>query len=377
MREGSRAATAPASRLVSLDAFRGATIAAMILVNDPGDWSAVYAPLHHARWHGWTPTDLIFPFFLFIVGVSMVLSFRSRRERGATRGALLKHVALRSAIIVFLGLFMTAFPFFRLGTLRYPGVLQRIGVCYLVAASAYLFLKRRGQVVTILALLFGYWALLMLVPVPGYGTGRLDAEGNLAAYIDRALMLGHLWTPRWDPEGLLSTLPAIATALVGALAGEWITSKRTPQIKAVGMLAAGAAGLGIGEIWHVWLPINKNLWTSSYVIFTAGFALVLLGLCYWVVDVKGWRGWTKPFVVYGTNAITVYFLSGLLAKMLDIWKVTLGDGRIVVVKTYVFQNWFAPFLSAKNASLAFALAYVVFWLALMWVLYRRRIFIKV
>lgn len=375
--ESAAATAGTASRLVSLDVFRGATIAGMILVNNPGSWSAIYWPLAHAEWHGWTPTDLIFPFFLFIIGVSMVLSFRVRRKRGDSSAHLLKHVARRSAIIVFLGLFMAAFPFFRLATLRYPGVLQRIGVCYLIAATAYLFLKRRGQVATVLVFLFGYWALMALVPVPGYGVGRLDVEGNLAAFIDRAVMLGHLWKPTWDPEGLLSTLPAIATTLLGALLGGWIASERAPQAKAAGMFAAGGAGLVLGQVWHVWFPINKNLWTSSYVIFTAGFATVLLGLCYWLVDVKGYRGWTKPFVVYGTNAITVFVLSGLLAKMMGIWKVTLADGRVVAVKTYIYQNWFAPFATPKSASLMFALAYVTFWLALMWVLYRRKIFIKI
>lgn len=349
----------------------------MILVNNPGNWGAVYAPLLHAEWHGWTPTDLIFPFFLFIVGVSMVLSFAARRRRGETRRALAGHVVRRSAIIVFLGLFLAAFPFFHLSTLRIPGVLQRIGVCYLLAATAYLFLGRRGQVAAAVALLFGYWALMALVPVPGFGAGRLDAEGNLAAYVDRALMLGHLWKPTWDPEGLLSTLPATATVLLGAFVGAWLASDRGPAQKVAGMVAIGAAGLAAGELWHLVFPINKNLWTSSYAVFTAGFATLLLGACYWLMDVKGHRGWAAPLVVFGTNAIAAFVLSGLLAKMMGIWKVTLAGGRAVSVKGYLYQQFFVPYASPKSASLLFALAYVTFWLLLMTILYRRRIFIKI
>jgi len=369
----------PSSRLVSLDAFRGMAIAAMILVNNPGSWGAVYWPLLHAEWHGWTPTDLVFPFFLFIVGVSMVFSFEARQKRGVTRTSLVGHVVRRSAILVVLGLFMAAFPFFHLERLRYPGVLQRIGVCYLFASLVYLYLRRRGRVGTILALLLGYWALMVLVPVPGYGAGRLDAEGNLAAYIDRAVMLGHLWKPMWDPEGLLSTLPAIATMLLGTLVGDWITSQRTPRLKVLGLSAAGALGLVVGEAWHFWFPINKNLWTSSYVVFAGGFAALLLGLCYWVIDVKGYRRWATPFVVYGRNAIAVFFLSGLLARMMGIWKVSGPDGQALAVKTYIYQQFFLPPAAAgpKDASLMFAVVYVAFWLALMWVLYRRRIFIKI
>jgi len=370
------AETLPA-RLMSLDIFRGLTIAGMILVNNPGSWRYVYAPLLHAPWHGWTPTDLIFPFFLFIVGVSMIFSFAARLKRGHRRADLLRHVMQRSAIIFFLGLFLNAFPFFQFTTMRLPGVLQRIALCYFFAALIVLASARRGQLVFIVALLGGYWALLALVPVPGYGIGRLDPDGNLAAYVDRRLMLGHLWKPTWDPEGLLSTLPAIATTLLGALTGQWLRSHRPPPHKAAGLIAMGAVGLVAGELLHLWFPINKNLWTSSYVIFTAGFAALLLGLCYWLADVKGYRRWGTPFVIFGRNAIAVFTLASLVAKAGVSWKLALPDGHAVFVKTYLFECFFAPLASPNNASLLFALTYTLCWLALMALLYRKQIFIKI
>jgi len=364
------------ARLASLDAFRGMTIAGMILVNNPGSWGNVYGPLLHAAWHGWTPTDLIFPFFLFILGVSMSLSFRARTQRGATRAELLKHVFRRSAIVFGLGLFLAAFPFFRFSTLRIPGVLQRIAVCYLLASLVVLATGLRGRVAAIGGLLFGYWAVMGLVPVPGYGVGRLDVEGNLAAYVDRWLMLGHLWKPAWDPEGLLSTFPAVATTLFGTLVGQWVLSDQGARAKVWGMLAMGGAGLAIGRLWHLWFPINKNLWTSSYVVFTAGFALVLLAGCYWAIEVQGYRRWAAPFLVFGANSIAAFTASSLLAKTMDIWQVAFGSDP-VSVKRYLYLQLFAPVASPKNASLLFALSYVLFWLAVMGLLYRRKIFIKI
>jgi len=374
--EAPSAKTAP-SRLLSLDVFRGITIAGMILVNNPGSWNAIYWPLAHAEWHGWTPTDLIFPFFLFIVGVSMALSFSGRAKRGNSRGALMKHAAIRSILIFLVGFSMAAIPYFRFGTIRIPGVLQRIAVCYLFASLAYLYVPKRGRVALVCLLLFGYWALMALVPVPGYGAGRLDVEGNLAAYLDRQLLLGHLWKPTWDPEGPLSTLPAIATAILGTFLGDFFLRRRSPQEAVRHMLVWGIGGLAAGQIWNFAFPINKNLWTSSYVVFTAGFALILLAICYWLVDVKGWRGWAAPFLWYGMNPLALFVFSGMLAKMMGIWRVTTAAGESVAVKTYIYRDFFEPLGEAKIASLLFALAYVAFWLAIAWVLYRRKIFIKI
>jgi predicted acyltransferase len=372
---------APPARLESLDVFRGITIAGMLLVNNPGSWSHVYDPLEHAKWHGWTPTDLIFPFFLFIVGVAMAFSLAAQRERGAARGAMLGKVARRSAILVLLGLVLAAFPFYGvdLATLRIPGVLQRIGAAFLLASGVVLFTGPRGQAAATAALLLGYWAAMRWVPVPGYGAGSLEPDSSLAAYVDRAVLgTAHLWksSRTWDPEGLLSTLPAVATVLLGVFAGRWLRSDRPPAEKAVWMFLAGNAGLLLGLAWHEAFPINKNLWTSSYVVFTAGMALHFLAACYWLVDVRGWRRWAFPFVVFGTNAIAAFFLSGIMARLLTLvkWAGPAGD---VTLKGWLYDTLFASWLAPHDASLAFAICFVLFWLAAMWILHRRGIFIKV
>ncbi len=364
-------------RLVSLDVFRGLTIAGMILVNNPGTWSAIYWPLEHAQWHGWTPTDLIFPFFLFIVGVSMVLSFNSRRQRGATQGKLLLHVLRRSAIIFAIGFFLAAYPRFNMATVRIPGVLQRIAVVYLLSSLVVLYLGRRGRAMTIMSLLLGYWAVMMLVPVPGFGAGDLSMDGNLAGFIDRKLMLHHLYIKeRFDPEGVLSTFPAIATALLGAFLGEWLRSGVRALDKLKWMLAGGLAAVVVGRLWGIWFPINKNLWTSSYVLFTAGLAAITLGVCYWLVDIKRTQLWARPFLWLGMNAITVFALSSFLAKCMGIYRVNV-DGQQMSWKALVYQRGFAQLAQPVNASLLFALAYLLLFVVLAWTMYRTKIFIKV
>lgn len=356
------------TRLVSLDVFRGITMAAMVIVNNPGDWDHVYAPLLHAPWHGWTPTDLIFPFFLFIVGVAITLSRRS-----ASTGSVLK----RAAIIFGVGLFLSGFPRFDLASWRIPGVLQRIAVCYAAAALVYARSRRPALIAAAAAaLMLGYWAVLMLLPVPGGNAGDLSAEGNLGAVIDRALMAGHLWKPRWDPEGLLSTLPAIATTLLGILAGLWI-GRGAPSARTAAMLAlAGTAAIAAGLIWDAVFPINKNLWTSSYVMFSGGAAALFLALCYWTIDVKGLRGWATPFVILGVNALALYVLSSLLASTLGAVEVRPDAGAAVPLQPWIFRNVFAPLASPKNASLLYALANLaVLFVILLW-MYRRRVFLR-
>ena len=364
----------PAGRLLSLDAFRGLTIAGMILVNNPGSWSHIYAPLRHAEWHGWTPTDLIFPFFLFIVGVAVPFSFGQRLSRGDSRGQLLGHVIRRSLILFALGLFMAAYPRFDLGNLRIMGVLQRIGLVYLLAASAYLFLGGRGRAGLAASLLLGYWALLMLVPVPGFGAGDLSPDGNLGAFLDRMILGDRLWRDSWDPEGLLSTLPAIATTLLGIFTGEWLRSERTLKAKVAGLFVSGVVGIGAGLIWSLAFPINKPLWTSSYVLFTSGAALVLLSVFLWLMEVRGYRAWAKPFIVYGMNAIAVFVASGLVAKQMGLTRVGPNE---VPLKTWFYDHLFASWAGPLNGSLFFAVSYVLIWLAIMWILFHRRIFIKI
>ncbi|MGH7460373.1 MAG: acyltransferase family protein [Longimicrobiales bacterium] len=368
-------------RLLSLDVFRGITIASMLLVNNPGTWGAQYAPLKHADWHGWTPTDLIFPFFLFIVGVSMTFSFARMLEKGLTRETILLKSVKRAGLIFLVGLLMHGFPSYidNLPTLRIPGVLQRIAIAYLIATPIVLYTKVRGIVIAIAALLLGYWVAMTMIPVPGGFPGVLQKGQDLGAFIDRAIFgTNHLWNQSrtWDPEGLLSTFPAVGSALLGVLAGYWIRSPRTQLDKTVGLFVAGNIGLVLGIMWHQLFPINKPLWTSSYVIFTAGMACHMLALCYWLIDVKGYRRWTLPFVIFGMNAIAAFFLSSIGARSLNLIKVAGPDGAPIALKTFIFNNAYQSWLSPINASLAFALTYVLFWLGIMTILYRRRIFIK-
>ena len=378
----------PTQRLVSLDAFRGATIAGMILVNDPGDWSYVYPQLRHAAWSGWTFTDWIFPFFLWIVGVAMTFSFARRVEEGGDKKKLMGHVLRRSVIIFALGLFLAAFPFgllwghsFSLSTLRIPGVLQRIAICYLVASVIFLTTGVRGQIAWIVGLLAGYWAMLMLIPVPGYGAGFLEPTGNLCWFIDSNLLAGHTWSgapaPGFDPEGILSTLPAIATTLFGVLTGHWLRTERSKEEKTAWMFVCGNVLLLLGAILDMWLPINKNLWTSSYSVFMAGWALVCLAMFYWLIDVKGYTRWAKPFVIYGMNAIAIYVLAGLLGKTLYLIQITASDGTTQDLKDVIYQNVFVPLASPINASLLFAIAFVLVTYVVAWAMWKKKWFLKV
>jgi len=377
------ASSPPAGRLLSLDVFRGATIAGMILVNNPGDESVAYWPLLHAEWNGWTPTDLVFPFFLFIVGVSMAYSFRSRIERGASRPELLRHVLWRGAILFALGMILNGFPDrYQLSTWRVYGVLQRIAVCYVISGILALWTDRRAQIATIVSCLVGYWVLMRFVPVPGFGIPTddvplLDPDRNLVAWLDRKLLMGHLYEGTRDPEGVLSTIPAIATCLLGLLTGQWLRTERSGRAKAVGMAVWGVIGLAAGLVLDLWFPINKKLWTSSYVVFTAGFALVCLAVCYWVLDVNRWRRWATPILVFGMNAIAAYVFAGVVAHLIGRMHLHLADGTSLTGQEFIYQRLFATVGSPPNASLLYSLAFVALCWAAMWVLYRRRIFIKI
>jgi predicted acyltransferase len=373
----------PAARLLSLDVLRGLTMASMVIVNNPGDWGTVYAPLLHAEWNGWTPTDLIFPFFLFMVGVSMTLSRRASAGWGV--------IARRAATIVVLGWLLSLFPFFpasRFLTWRLPGVLVRIGLCYFAAsaisrASAPAGApddRRHGRRLAawVLGLTVGYWMAMVWMPWPGHTPGDLSPAGNLGAFIDRAVLgQRHLWQQRpWDPEGLVSTIPAVATTLLGIIAGLWLRAAAEPRDKALLLGAAGTAVLALGLVWDLAFPINKNLWTSSYVMFTGGAAALLLAACYWVLDVWRWRWWAGPFVVLGTNAIALFVLSGLLAKLLGLIKWTDVSGKSVSLQGYVYRHWYAPFAAPKDASLLFALTHLAVMFAILAWMYRRKIFLK-
>jgi len=331
-------------------------MAAMVLVNNPGTWRAVYAPLRHADWHGLTPTDVIFPCFVFIVGVAIPLSH-------PTPGRVLR----RAAIIFALGIVLNGAPYFDWSTIRIPGVLQRIALCYLVAALLFFSTRWRTQAAVTAALLLGYWALLTLVPVPGYGRGDLGPEGNLASWVDRAVLGPHLWKAArvYDPEGILSTIPAIATALLGVLTGQWLLSGRDPRRIVAGLTVAGAIATVLGIAWGFVFPVNKALWTSSYVLLTGGLALLLFGACYWATELLGWRRWAMPFVVFGVNALLLYFLSTLMARALTL--IHVGGATL---QRAIFDRAFAAWASPFNASLAYAIAYLVCWWLVLWTLYR-------
>jgi predicted acyltransferase len=355
------------TRLLSLDVFRGATIAAMILVNNPGS-GAVYPPLEHAEWNGWTFTDLVFPFFLWIAGVAMTLSFARRTERGENRHTLLLHAAKRAAIIFGIGLFLNGFPYFHVTTMRIPGVLQRIAVCYLIAAAIFLYTNLRGQLIWIGSLLTVYWMAMTLAPVPGFSPGTLLPVGNFAQWVDSQVLAGHMWshTKVWDPEGLFSTLPAIATALFGIQAGRLLRSGLEPAERAVWMIGGGNALIFAGLCMNPFLPINKSLWTSTFAVFMAGMAMVVYGICYWLVDVRAWQRGTKPLVVFGMNAIAIFVFSGLLARILGLLK----------WRQPLYEAVFAPLAAPRNASLLYALCYVLVCYAFGYGLYRRKWFLK-
>lgn len=364
------------NRLISIDAFRGLTIAAMILVNNPGSWSFVYPPLRHAEWHGWTPTDLIFPFFLFIVGVSLALSFSRRKEEGRPADSLYAKIFRRSATIFAIGLFLHLFPRFRFATMRIPGVLQRIAVCFLVGALIYLNAKVKSRVVLSVGILLFYWAFMTYIPVPGYGPGVLDLKGNLCGYIDFKLLAGHIYKPAFDPEGILSTLPAIATVLLGTLAGDWLRRPMTNVRKLTLMFPAGAVLTAAGLLLHPFFPINKQLWTSTFVIFTAGMALLVFGVCFLLIEIWNLKKWATPFLIFGTNAITVFAGSTFMVKVLMMIKIADGD-KIVNPMGYIYAHFLSPLAGPYLGSLIYPILLILFWLFIISPLYKREIFIRV
>ncbi|MGA2569292.1 MAG: heparan-alpha-glucosaminide N-acetyltransferase domain-containing protein [Terracidiphilus sp.] len=385
------APTSASKRLLSLDVLRGLTIAFMIMVNvaDGDAWSQ----MHHAEWNGMTATDLVFPTFLFVVGVSVVFSTRARLDRGDSRARLAVHTVLRAAILFLLGMFVNCYPFTHLEHLRIYGVLQRIAVCYLMVSLFYLWDRRVWTKVALLVcVLVGYWVLVRWVPVPGAGVPvrdipLLDKDQNIVAWVDRQLMPGHLYED-WpthnarDPEGLLSDIPAIGTALLGLLAGLWLRSERRPKIKALGLALGAAACLTAGYLWSVWFPLNKKMWTSSYVLAAGGWSLVVFALAYWAVDLRGWgkTGWSRalawPWLVFGSNAIVAYMISELLGTTIQLIPVYADQQKtdpLALINVYVF----ALIPDPGWRAFAFSVFYAAACFVPVWLLYRKRIFIKI
>jgi len=377
----------PTGRLNSLDAFRGFTIAAMVLVNNPGDWSNLYSQLAHAPWHGWTFTDAIFPFFLFIGGVSMALSLGRLAAAGADKPKLLLKLAKRAMLIFLIGFLLNLIPYFNFDKVRIPGVLQRIALCTLLAAPIVVYCGWRMQLAIIGLLLTVYSALMLFYPVPGIGAGVLEPGKDFGAWIDRMVLDGHMWvqSKTWDPEGLFSTLPALCSQLFGVLAGRFLLSKigRTEQI--VWMLLAGLLCLWLGVILDtVLMPINKSLWTPSYCFLMTGWALLLFSAFFWLLDVNPYRAvreaaarWTHPFKIYGMNALFIFAFSGLLAKMLGFIKLAQPDGGTLSLGRSLYAPIKALPIGAVNSSLLHALLFNACMFAIAWFMWRRKWFVKV
>jgi predicted acyltransferase len=352
-------------------------MALMVLVNTPGDYGHIYAPLEHSRWNGWTPTDVVFPSFLWIIGVAMTIVLTRRLAAGVSRARIFRQACRRAVTLYALGLVVYAYPNFDLSTQRLLGVLQRIAICYLIATAIYLTTKIRGQIIWIVSLLGGYWLLMTMVPVPGYGAGRLDVEGNFAHYVDRIVLGAHnyAYTKTWDPEGIVSTLPAIATVLFGVMAGHILRIERTLTQRVAWLFAAGVLLLAAGQFCNIWLPINKKLWTSSFSLFMAGLDFVIFAGLVWLVDVRGYKRFTKPLVIMGMNAITVYMVSELLDQVLNSIHVTSG-GQPVTLHEWL-AGLFGAVASPYNASLLFAIVYTLLMYLVAYVMYRRGWLVRV
>src|ERR1700722_244428 len=372
-------------RLISIDLYRGLAVAGMILVDNPGSDDLAYWPIKHAEWNGWTPADFIFPSFVFLVGISMVFSFAARLRRGDSRSKIPSHLFIRTLILIVIGLQVNVSPIIGLDvhSWRIYGVTQRIALCYIVAAILVLWTNRRTQAVTLGTCLVGYWALLHFLPVPGFGVPGhdipfMDPDRNIVAWVDRKLFSGRLYNGTRDPEGLLSTIPAIGTILMGVLTGHWLRSDKSPATKAFRLLCVGIPVLAAGLVWNRWFPINKNLWTSSFVLLTGGFALIFYAFLYWALEIKKWRGiWTMPILVFGMNAIAGFVADSLV----------YGPGYSFTVKNpsggtlmwhEAAQAWLMSLgANPANASLLYSLAALLFCWVLLWLLWRKRIFFKV
>ncbi|HWK07442.1 MAG TPA: heparan-alpha-glucosaminide N-acetyltransferase domain-containing protein [Puia sp.] len=369
--------TTPAGggRLLSLDIFRGITIAAMITVNDPGIEERVYAPLEHAKWNGFTPTDLVFPSFIFIAGVSVALSYSGQTAKGISRGIMIRKTLRRAFLLFTIGVLLSILPYFDYANYRIPGVLQRIAIVYTACALLFLYTGWKTQAWLFAILLTGYWLAMTLVPVPGYGHTLLEPGRNLAAWLDAIVIPGRLWQGSWDPEGVLSTLPAIASGIAGMLTGQLLLTGLSAERKILGLFLAGFLAYLLSLGWNTCFPINKNLWTSSFVLHTAGLDSMILASLYFIVDLLGYKRWSKWALVFGSNAITAYLVAEAFGDLLTIhW----GDRQ----KGFCLQEWIIgkmlpTGISPELLSLLWALAFCSLCFIPIYYLYHKKISLKI
>jgi len=366
-------------RIISIDAFRGFTIAGMIMVINPGDWKYIYAQLRHASWHGCTFTDLIFPFFLFIVGVSIYFALSKVLEKNIPKNKLYSKIIKRAVILFVLGMFLNSFPEFDLGNIRIMGVLQRIAICYLLVSVIFLNTNLRGQIIWTIVPLFVYWALMEWIPVPEIGAGIYEKNANFATYFDRFFLSGFMgyYEKMGEPEGIISTITSLSSTLFGVLTAHLLNMNKTKIQKTLMLLLPGIVFIGLGLLWGLVLPINKHLWTSSYVVLTTGWALVVYSLFYYLIDEKGYQKVFQPFLVFGTNAIVVYVSSIVLARLIKLAEFTTADGATHHFRSWLCNEIFAPLMGDFNSSLIWALLYILFWYGILLILYKKKIFIKI
>jgi predicted acyltransferase len=419
-------------RLTSLDVFRGFTILLMTIVNNPGSWASIYPPLEHAEWHGCTPTDLVFPFFVFIMGTAIPFAIPTKHFDGA----VFNKIMVRSLRIFCLGLFLSCFSRIHLFGLegipllgvrliiafavayallgnfslkvktylavcifviliglaysglesfedtRIPGVLQRIGIVYFFASVFYLKTNLKTQLIVAASILIGYWLLMAFVPVPGVGSANFEKDTNLAAWLDNLLLNGHLWSvsKTWDPEGILSTLPAIGTGILGMFIGQ-ILNLQIAKIEIAKKTAiAGVALVITGLLWNIIFPINKSLWTSSYVLYTAGIATICLTILYYIIDIANYKKWAKLFLIWGVNPMIVFFFSGIIPRVMSSIKVQNPEvpSEEINIQSLLYNHWIVPcFENPLNSSLAYAIIYAVFWSFVLWIFYKNKLVFKV
>lgn len=363
-------------RILSLDVFRGITIVLMILVNSPGN-SDPYPLLEHAAWNGFTLADAVFPFFLFIVGLSSVISF-NKHDLINQKKLAYTIVIKRSVILFVLGLLLNMFPnHFGLDSIRVFGVLQRIGICYLITGILYLNTRVKTQILSFFAILWGYWFLMTQISVPGFGANQLTIEGNWVSYVDQLFFSSsHLYAKYYDPEGLLSTIPSIATTLIGTLTGTLLLSRLSSCKKVVIMLAIGGLFLVFGWLWNLSFPINKNLWTSSYVLWSGGWALIVLAFCFIIIDVLGYKKWTIPLTILGMNALFIYLVHVLLLKAQFMIHLPYAQGPAINLKLWLTQFLFGNY-SNHNAALFYSISFICFNFILAAFLYKHALFIRI